>query len=197
MSPDSSTDFNSVILYVENPDQKLIDGCRNQSQKHQEDLFRRYFGFAMSVCLRYANQREEALEMVNDSFMKAFRHIHRYDSNRPFKAWFGRILVNTALDYYRANRKYHERMELVEETPELHAQPEQYLQLDAQEILRLFEQLPQEQRIVFNLFEIEGYSHIEIAEMLNISEGTSRSRLSRAKKSLQHLYLAALNEERV
>jgi len=172
-----------------NPDQELIDGCRERSPKHQKDLFARYYSFAMSVCLRYAFHREEALEMVNDAFMKVFEHIDRYDSERPFKAWFRRILVNTALDHYRAARRYHTHMLTDQDVPETEYQATQELQLNAEDIIRLFDQLPPMQRLVFNLFEVEGYSHDEIGGLLDISPGTSRSNLTRARQRLQYLYI--------
>lgn len=142
----------------------------------------------MSVCLRYAAHRDEALEMVNDAFMKVFQHIDRYDTDRPFKAWFRRILVNTSLDHYRSTRRYHETVSFVEDIPEMPASESEEVSLDVDDILRLFDQLPPMQRHVFNLFVVEGYSHEEIAALLDISRGTSRSNLTRARKRLQHLY---------
>ena len=90
--------------------------------------------------------------MVNDAFMKVFEHIDRYDSERPFKAWFRRILVNTALDHYRAARRYHTHMLTDQDVPETEYQATQELQLNAEDIIRLFDQLPPMQRLVFNLF---------------------------------------------
>ena len=171
-----------------NPDQELIDGCRRQSRRHQEVLFTRYYAFAMSVCLRYAAHREEALEMVNDAFMKVFQHIDRYDTDRPFKAWFRRILVNTSLDHYRSTRRYHETVAFTDDVPDEVMPAMQEVNLEIDDILRLFDQLPPMQRHVFNLFVVEGYSHEEIGALLDISPGTSRSNLTRARKRLQHLY---------
>ncbi|KPP94710.1 MAG: ECF-type RNA polymerase sigma 70 factor [Bacteroidetes bacterium HLUCCA01] len=127
--------------------------------------------------------------MVNDAFMKVFEHIDRYDSERPFKAWFRRILVNTALDHYRAARRYHTHMLTDQDVPETEYQATQELQLNAEDIIRLFDQLPPMQRLVFNLFEVEGYSHDEIGGLLDISPGTSRSNLTRARQRLQYLYI--------
>ncbi len=122
--------------------------------------------------------------------MKVFRHIDRYDSERPFKTWFRRILVNTSLDHYRRHRKYHENT-VLEAVPldEANGLPDGHvLNLDAGDILKLFNELPDLHRVIFNLYEIEGYSHDEIAGMLDIAPGTSRSHLSRAKKTLATLY---------
>lgn len=142
----------------------------------------------MSVCLRYAAHREEALEMVNDAFMKVFQHIDQYHTDRPFKAWFRRILVNTSLDHYRSTRRYYASVSVVEDVPETSTPDTVEVDLDAADILRLFDQLPPIQRHVFNLFVVEGYAHEEIAAMLDIAPGTSRSSLTRARKRLQYLY---------
>ena len=149
----------------------------------------------MSVCLRYTYSREDALEVLNDSFMKVFEHIHDYDEARPFKSWFRRILVNKALDHYRMSQKY--RLQVSYDDPDAdkdlfgdqYVEPEMDIKLDADNVLQLFNKLPQVYRVTFNLYEIEGYSHDEIAGLLDISPGTSRSNLSRAKKILRELYL--------
>lgn len=171
-------------------DQELIDGCRKHSLKHQEALYKQFYAFAMSVCLRYTYSREDALEIVNDSFMKVFRNIDSYDPDRPFKTWFRRILVNTSLDHYRSNKKYHANtiLEAVPLDDSSGIDDNHVLELDAQEILQLFNRLPDLHRVIFNLYEVEGYSHDEIAGMLDIAPGTSRSHLSRAKKTLATLY---------
>ncbi|TVQ13970.1 MAG: RNA polymerase sigma factor [Balneolaceae bacterium] len=151
----------------------------------------------MSVCLRYASGREDALEILNDSFMKVFRNIHSYDENRPFKTWFRRILINTALDHYRANRRH---LRLADpgvdiDTAGPSVEPDYEVALKAEEILMLFNRLPEIHRVIFNLYEVEGYNHEEIAGMLDIAPGTSRSHLSRAKKKLETLYLEHLRKE--
>jgi RNA polymerase sigma factor (sigma-70 family) len=180
-----------------NTEQELIQGCRNEKWKYQEALYRHYYSFAMSVCIRYAPCRDDALEILNDSFMKVFRNIQNYDENRPFKTWFRRILINTALDHYRANRRYLRLAgpELEIDSIEASAEPEFEIALKAEEILRLFNRLPEIQRLIFNLYEVEGYNHEEIAGMLDIAPGTSRSHLSRAKKKLEALYIQSLKQE--
>ncbi len=146
----------------------------------------------MSVCLRYTSSRDDALEVVNDSFMKVFRNIDQYDDTRPFKTWFRRILINTSLDQYRSNRRYLNHVDLVADYTDNIMQPDDSGSigdhLDAESVLKLFDKLPEIYRLVFNLYEIEGYSHDEIAGMLDIAPGTSRSNLSRAKKMLVNLY---------
>ncbi|MFO7979164.1 MAG: RNA polymerase sigma factor [Bacteroidales bacterium] len=175
-------------------EQEFIAGCRKGSRGAQEGLYRHYYAFGMSVCLRYAACREDALEVLNDSFMKVFDNIRQYDSTRPFRSWFRRILVNTALDHYRAQRNHRLQVSLEVDTMDVDMEPDYYQKLSAGEILELLVRLPETYRITFNLYEVEGYSHDEIAGMLDISPGTSRSNLHRAKKMLQRLYIEREND---
>ena len=175
-------------------EQELIRGCRKGKRRYQELLYSHFYGFGMSVCLRYTYSRNDALEVLNDSFMKVFEHIQTFDETRPFKSWFRRILVNTALDHYRSNRNYRLYLSFDEDQMELAGKsdtgnPEGYdLNISSDLILGLFNQMPQQYRLTFNLYEVEGYTHDEIAGMLGISPGTSRSNLSRAKKMIKMLY---------
>jgi len=170
-------------------DLEIIRKCSEGDFRAQEMLYKRYFSFAMSVCIRYCKNKDEAMEAVNDSYMKVLGNICEFDSSRPFKAWYGRILVNTAIDYYRRNQEKVSFLppETLPDTEEI--QPEIYDLLSAEEILNLFSRLPENYKIIFNLFEIEGYSHEEIGNMLGIAESTSRSNLTRAKKMLRALYI--------
>jgi RNA polymerase sigma factor (sigma-70 family) len=172
---------------------ELIDGCRQHIQADQEALYQRFFALGMSVALRYAPSREDALEILNDAFMKVFTHIDRYDAARPFTSWFRRILVNTALDHYRSSRRYHEVIELGEELPEGSVSSDALDRLEADDILVMFAKLPESWRVVYNLHEVEGFSHEEIGEMLGIASGTSRSHLARARARLRLLYVAYID----
>lgn len=169
-------------------DHELVNGCRKNNLTHQEALYKKYYAFGMSVCLRYAQNREDALEILNDSFMKVFKNIHQFDLDRPFKTWFRRIMINTAVDHNRKKLKsiHIAQVELDEESAIVPSDIE--LNMNVDDILLLFNKLPDMHRMIFNLYEIEGYSHEEIAGMLDIAPGTSRSHLSRAKKSLALLY---------
>jgi RNA polymerase sigma factor (sigma-70 family) len=169
-------------------EQELIKGCRQGKIKYQEGLYKHFFSFAMSVCIRYAPNREDALEILNDSFLKVFENMKKFDEARPLKSWFRRIIVNTALDHYRANKKYRLQVEYEAEMMDAPVEMELDKHLETDEILDLFARLPEIYRITFNLYEVEGYNHEEIAGMLDIAPGTSRSNLSRAKKMLKALY---------
>lgn len=167
---------------------ELINGCRQQHQADQEALYQRYFALGMSVVLRYARSREDALEILNDAFMKVFTHIDRFDDSRPFATWFRRILVNTALDRYRSDRRHEQTIEYTDQLPDIAVDGAGLERLEAEDILMIFNQLPENWKLVYNLFEVEGYSHDEIGTILNIAPGTSRSHLTRARQRLQLLY---------
>lgn len=180
-------------MYTE---EELIKGCKREQLKYQEALYKHFYGFAMSVCIRYAPCREDALEILNDAFMKVFTNINSFDEDRPFRAWFRRILVNTSLDHYRSNRRYRLHIELDNDQIEAEPDIEYNVTLKTDEILALMDQLTPIQRLVFNLHKIEGYHHDEIAGMLHIAPGTSRSHMSRAVKKLASLFLAGQNKRR-
>lgn len=175
--------------FMQLSDKELIRKCRKGKRRFQEELYRRYYGFCMSVCLRYTTNREDALEVLNDSFMKVFDNLDSYDLERPFTSWLRRILVNTALDAYRRAIRHklvvsHDNFEEIAESTLQDEEPG----LSVEEIMQLFNRLPDMLRMTYNLYEIEGYSHEEIAGILDISPGTSRSNLSRAKKTLRAVY---------
>lgn len=172
----------------ESPEELLQKSVRGD-RKSQEKLYRQFYGFAMSVCVRYTQSRDEALEIVNDSFLKVFTKGDQYDSKYPFKAWFRRIIVNTALDFYRSQQKhyFHENIEEAYEVSSNDSSP--LSQLNHEEIIMLIQRLPSGYKMVFNLFVIDGFSHEEISNQLGISVGTSKSNLSRAREALRKMIL--------
>jgi len=144
----------------------------------------------MGICLRYAGNRDEAAEVMNQGFFKVFTHIERYDMARPFKAWLGKIMMNASIDFYRANLKmaYTEDLDKAEQMSDGDMVDKN---LNYEDLLVMVQQLPQAYRTVFNLFAIEGYSHDEIAAMLNINSGTSKSNLHKARQKLKQMILKA------
>ncbi|GAB3914337.1 RNA polymerase sigma factor [Larkinella knui] len=169
-------------------ERQLIEGCRKGSPQHQEMFYKHFYGFAMAIALRYHPARQDAGSVVNDSFMKVFDRIGRYSFDETFKGWLRRIVVNTALDHYR------KRVKQSYSTDPDHLDSQAVLiedavisQLTAEDILKLLEHLPDHYRMVFNLYEIEGYSHEEIARQLNLSVSSSRVYLVRAKEKLARL----------
>ncbi len=172
----------------ESPEELLQKSVRGD-RKSQEKLYRQFYGFAMVVCMRYTQSRDEALEIVNDSFLKVFTKGDLYDSKYPFKAWFRRIIVNTALDFYRSQQKHYFH-ENIEEAYEVSSNDNSPLsQLNHEEIIMLIQRLPSGYKMVFNLFVIDGFSHEEISNQLGISVGTSKSNLSRAREALRKMIL--------
>jgi RNA polymerase sigma factor (sigma-70 family) len=175
-------------------DLELIRRCSEGEVRAQELLYRRYFSFAMSVAIRYTCDEGEAMEIVNDSYMKVLDKISGFDTTRPFRSWYGKILVNSAIDKYRRRNTRHS---LHIQISEIEATKEQEPEIDAElfagDILYLFMQLPENYRVTFNLFEIEGYTHNEIGQMLGITTSSSRSNLARAKKVLRELYIKNFN----
>jgi RNA polymerase sigma-70 factor (ECF subfamily) len=183
-----------IIRKANKPDlESIIKGCKDGKSSAQKYLFEDFYGFAMKICLRYGSDRIQAEEMVNDSFLKVFKNIDSYNENHSFHAWFKTITVRTCIDYYR---KYSSKVSFVdvEDTPFIEDKTGDALdQLSAEEILELVQKLPPSYRTAFSLFVIDGYSHAEIAEMLGVNEGTSRSNLAKARLKLQEwirLYLS-------
>jgi RNA polymerase sigma factor (sigma-70 family) len=174
-------------------DLELIERCTKGDGRSQELLYKRYFSFAMSICVRYTKDQNEAMEIVNDSYMKVLERLGDFDASRPFKSWYGKILVNSAIDNYRKNEKHSSNLSInsIAETEEL--EPEIEAELSANDILKLFGAMPENYKLVFNLFEIEGYSHEEIGQMMGVTASTSRSNLTRAKKMLRELYQKDFN----
>ena len=165
---------------------KILDGCRKKSLKHQEKLYKAYYGYVMAIALSYISDQDLAREMTNDTFLKVFKSIHRYDSNYPFKTWLRKITVNTAIDYYRKYKKNTRHLEIKEANPTF-VTSGSIGELTVKEIYKMIDTLPQTLRMVFNLYEIEGYKHEEIASRLGISESSSRTYLTRAKEKLRSM----------
>lgn len=169
-------------------DSDLVKGCAGGDKRAQELLYRRYFSFAMSVCIRYTRDENEAMEIVNDSYMKVLGSLSEFDSSRSFKSWYGKVLVNTAIDNYRKNLKYNDNLSINAVTETGEQEPDIEAELSVNDILELYRHLPENYKLTFNLFEIEGYSHEEIGRMMGVTASTSRSNLARAKKMLRELY---------
>jgi len=165
-------------------DQYLIQEAKDGNPKALEMLYKHFYGYAMSISLRYSNSREEACEIVNDSFMKTFDRLNQYTESNSFKAWFRRIVINTSIDYYRKNVKHYAVMDIEKASAETY-DPNIIDELSKEDILATLRELPEVMRMIFNMYEIEGYSHNEIGETLDIPASTSRTYLARAKQRLR------------
>ncbi len=167
-------------------DKDIIDGCLSGSRRDQELLYRRYSPRLYAVCLQYSGNTEEARDVLQDGFIKIFENLSHFSHEGSFEGWMRRIIVNTALERYR-NRYYLSRVDDIDEVSEPAAEPDtdDFAGLEAEDLLKMIMELPPKYRMVFNLYAIEGYSHREVGEMLGITEGTSKSNLSRARDILQ------------
>lgn len=164
----------------------IIDGCLKGNRRDQELLYRRHASRLYAVCLQYSGNDEEARDILQESFIKIFANLYTYKHEGSFEGWMRRIVVNTALEKYRSRHNLY-RVDDIDQMPELDAEPdnEDYAGLDAADLLSIIRELPPKYRMVFNLYAIEGYSHKEIGKLVNISEGTSKSNLARARIILQ------------
>lgn len=167
--------------------QRLIAGCKRQEEASQLALYRHFYSYGLSICLRYAKDREAALEVLNDGFLKLFQKIDRYDEAQEFKPWLRRILINASIDHYRKYEK--KRLPQEDTIKEVEVNNEALDRLDYKDVLRIMQQLPAAYRQAFNLYVIEGYTHPEIAKLLGITVGTSKSNLAKARKKMQR-YIA-------
>ncbi|WP_375585158.1 RNA polymerase sigma factor [Cyclobacterium xiamenense] len=167
----------------------LIQKAQKRDRSSLERLYRHFYGYAMSIALRYSGSREEACEIVNDSFMKAFDNLDQFSLENSFKAWFRRIIINTSVDYYRKNFKHYAAMDIDKASAESY-DPDIIDTLSREDILRSLGELPETLRLVFNLYEIEGYKHNEIGEKLGIPASTCRTYLARAKEKLREKIIA-------
>jgi RNA polymerase sigma-70 factor (ECF subfamily) len=164
----------------------LIEGCIQGDRRMQEELYKRYAPKMYGVCLRYANNQAEAEDILQEGFVKVFRKMSSFRQEGSFEGWIRRIFVNTAIEHYR--KKIH--LQPITDYEENTIEGKYLSVLDAmaeKDIIELVQQLSPGYRTVFNMYVIEGYSHKQIAEALGISEGTSKSQLSRAKLILQDL----------
>lgn len=173
----------------------LIQGCLKGDSKIQKELYNRFAPKMYAVCLRYANNAENAQDLLQEGFVKIFRNLNRFRGEGSFEGWIRRIFVNTSIEYYRKKTNVFsitEREDLMVEDGGLNALDK----LAEKDIIKLVQELSPGYRTVFNLYTIEGFSHKEIGVMLGISEGTSKSQLARAKGILKKKVEQFLDEKR-
>ncbi len=162
----------------------LVQGCIKNDRKAQYDLYERFSGEMFTVCLRYIKESAEAEDVLIKSFTKVFQHISKFEAKGSIAGWIRRIVVNEALMYLRSNKTMYLEVEIEKSGTVSDLNTDH---LEAEDLLAMVQQLPAGYRTVFNLYAIEGYSHAEIGDMLGVSENTSKSQLSRAKKHLQKM----------
>lgn len=168
----------------------IINGCIRKDRSSQYLLYKEFYSYCMAICRRYALNDFDAADVLNDGFLKVFTHIEKYDQAKPFKSWIARIITNTAIDHYRTNLKFSDHDDITdhEHIGDIAAMHDQ---LAYKDLLTLVQGLSPAYRTVFNLYAIDGYSHEEIAELLKISVGTSKSNLFKARQKLQEKLIPA------
>lgn len=176
----------------------IVRECQAGSRKHQELLYKTTSAKMLGVCMRYAKDRFEAEDMMQTAYVKIFRKLDDYRGEGSFEGWMRRIMVNTSIEFYRKNLRTLNVVD-IDETHEQEASTSfDMSSLNVKDLMKLIQNLSSGYRLVFNLYAIEGYSHKEIAAQLGITEGASKSQLSRARAILreQVLKLEGYRDER-
>jgi len=171
-------------------EQDLVKGCARNDRRVQELLYKQYCSSMMVVCKSYAKNEEDAIEVLQDGFLKIFQQIDKYDASRSsIYTWMRTVMIRTAIDFLRRQNRKNVAVEWKEEfDPATEAEALQ--RMSAQQVQWMLQQLSSTTRLVFNLYITEGYNHREIGELLNISEGTSKWHLGEARKYLLNLLRA-------
>jgi RNA polymerase sigma factor (sigma-70 family) len=167
-------------------EKELIQGCIDGDEAKEKALFKQYYGPMMQICRRYASNSDEAKDILQEGFIKIFQNLSKFNGQSSLKTWMSRIMINLAIDAFYKEKK--QQMETLDESTsvseELNEIENPLMLLDPEKVLNLLQKLPQGYRTILNLYAIEGYSHKEIALSLGISEGTSKSQLSKARALL-------------
>lgn len=180
--------------------ESAVKGCaQDGGERYKAFVYKTCYGYVLSITLRYVKNEFDAEELTNESFIRAFNKIETFNCKeegarfeKSFRSWLARIAVNISIDFLRARKQ----LVALDDVSDQELGPHQVTvssELEVADILKLLQQLPDIQRAIFNLYEVEGYSHEEVSAMLAIPESTSRTYLTRAKKRLRQLYLESVN----
>ena len=173
------------LPYLPDTEQLIINGCIARDRASQTRLYDFYAPKMLVVCMRYSKNREEAEEILHEGFCRVFKYINKFQNAGSFEGWIRKIIVNAALQRYKSKSSLYPVIQIDEMKTDLANDTDLYNALDVKELMKVVQTLPTGYRLVFNLYAIEGFKHREIAEMLGISEGTSKSNLSDARVFLQ------------
>jgi len=168
-------------------EKQLVERCIANERQYQEILYRKYADQMYSVCLSYNKDEDAACDILQDSFIKVFRKLEQFNFESSLKGWIRRIIINTALDQYRKQKRHEEKLESYTQVAISPRIGNVLDEIDAQDLIALVNKLPSRAALVLKLYAVEGYNHKEIAEKLAISEGTSKSQLHRARALLKQL----------
>ena len=170
-------------------DEELVKGCVSKNPAAQRQLFEKFSRKMMGICIRYAERREEAEDMLQNGFIRIFEKIETFRSEGSLEGWIRRIVVNESLTWLRKNKAMKMNVDIEDAKYMISGSNTIGENINEKDLLKMIQSLPTGFRTVFNMYAIEGYSHKEIGEMLGISEGTSKSQYSRAKVHLQNILL--------
>lgn len=175
-----------IALKYNGDELSYIEACVRKEKWAQKKIYEDHYSIMFPLCCRYANNEEDALDIMHDGFIKVFKNMHRYQAGTSLNSWIKRIMVNTAIDYYRKMKR--RRTEDIDTAHNISSQDVDVVsEMSATEILNSLQQLTPAYRSVFNLYVIEGFSHKEVADKLGISESTSRSNLVKARSKLREI----------
>lgn len=176
----------SITIDIYNDEASFIKACIQGEEWAMKMLYEEFYPLMLPVCLRYASNEHEALDILQEGFIKVFRYLDKYKPGTSLKSWIKRIMINTSIDFYRKRSK--KRTEDIESAFSVSSSYSEALDhLKVEEIMKAVQQLSPSCRAVFNLYVIEGYSHREVGEILNITESTSRSNLVKARNKLKEM----------
>src|SRR5258705_9072523 len=170
-------------------EEAILKGCLNNEASAQRELYNRYSSKMLAVCYRYAHNREDAEDMLQEGFIKVFLQMHTFENRGAFEGWVRRIIVHTCINILKKNKKFNESVDIIHATGVQVREDSVPAIIQAKQVVECIRLLPIGYRTVLNLYAIEGYSHREIAGMLDIEESTSRSQYTRAKAMLEDILL--------
>ncbi len=166
----------------------IIAGCLNKNPVAQRELYNRFSPKMLAVCYRFAPSREDAEDMLQEGFIKVFSNMHSFGNKGAFEGWIRRIIVHTCINILKRNKKFNESVDL-ENVTQVQVKENVHSLMQAKQVVECIRLLPMGYRTVLNLYAIEGYSHREIGEILDIEESTSRSQYTRAKVMLEQILI--------
>ena len=170
-------------------EEAILKGCLNNDANAQRELYNRYSPKMLAVCYRFAHNREDAEDMLQEGFIKVFLQIHTFENRGAFEGWVRRIVVHTCINILKKNKKFNESVDIIHATGVLVREESVPAIIQAKQVVECIRLLPLGYRTVLNLYAVEGYSHREISNMLDIEESTSRSQYTRAKAMLEDILI--------
>ncbi|NNF01905.1 MAG: RNA polymerase sigma factor [Bacteroidia bacterium] len=184
----------SLLQVMDSALAEILKQCKEKNEKAQFSLYKKLFSLMMSICLRYRQNHDDALALVNHSFFKILSNLDKYDVSKPFDAWVRRIVINTVIDSFRKNKSRLQNVELVDFSENTSLQAAKVVNeveeiIEEEHLQNMLNQLPDATKAVFNLYAIDGYTHREISKKLEISIGTSKWHVSQARRVLKELLI--------